>query len=326
MLCNSIHSFHNFQQLHIIMTQSPTYLILILLMAWILPRGLCFMTIAQSSRNNGLTELASTTLSDIVFPSPKEPRQGQVQLWLDLRKTSVPPLTALLHLTNDLWDEYIPQTDKSFIVDKVLVGDNMNLKNVAEMIYDEFETEVSILVAEDDKLYELGNDVGFMTEKGSIIQIEKEGEYVNVDTNPLPVLDIVSKGSWALLDKEKYIEIDSITNLVELISSSAPMFGSLEESTSAKAYGGIGLSCESQSDVVEMGAMIQAMQSSKGYQATDTGILVQKETEVDQVEGDEGGSIEYALVLPFDSQIWKTSSYLFGAAESSDDNDISSSQ
>ncbi|GFH57949.1 hypothetical protein CTEN210_14425 [Chaetoceros tenuissimus] len=304
------------------MTQLPAYLIPILLIAWILPEGMCFMVISQTSRNNGLTELASTALSDIVFPSPKEPRQSQVQLWLDLRKTSVPPLTALLHLTNDLWDEYIPQADKSFIVDKVLVGENSSLKNVAEMIYDEFETEVSILVAEDDKLYELGNDIGFMTEKGSIIEIKKEGEYVNVDTNPLPVLDIVSKGSWVLLDKEKYIENDSITNLVELLSSSAPMFGSLEESTSVKAYGGVGLSCESQSDVVEMGAMIQALQSSKGYQTTDTGILVQKDTEVNQVEGDEGGSIEYALCLPFDAQLWKTSSYLFGAAENGDDSDI----
>lgn len=216
----------------------------------------------------------------------------------------------------------MPPSNKSFIVDKVLMNNCPNLKNIIDDIQEEFETEIGILVADGDEIYEI-DEAGIMrsTATGTIIDLEMDGNgFITLNVNPLPVLDVVSKGDWVMLDVEDYIDTSDVSNLIELVSNGVAAFGALGASSASitndgalESSGGIGISCSSQAAVMDMGALIQSLSGSKGYKATENGILVQNG---ENTPGNSSSdSIGYAIVMPFDAQLWKTSSFVFGAAE-----------
>jgi len=296
----------------------------------------CVPTFTFTSASFEFTLRSASIITDLEIAPQDEPNQNQAQLWLDLRTTSIPPQTALLHLTNDLWEEYVPPSNKSFIVDKVLINNSPNLKTIIADIREEYETEIGILVAEGEDIFEI-DEAGSMrsTATGTIISLERDDNgLITLNINPLPVLDVVSKGDWVMLDVNDYIEAGDVSNLIELVSNGAAAFGALGVGAGADigadvdadiitsittdgplaSLGGIGISCSSQADVVEIGALIHSLSGSKGYKATANGILVQNG---DNIPGNNSSSesIGYAIVMPFDAQLWKTSSFIFGNAE-----------
>lgn len=248
----------------------------------------------------------------------EESKNEMVQLWLDLRQSTIPPQTALLHLANDIWDEYTPPKDKSFIVDKVLVNYNHNVDTFARDIREEFENEVGILSysKESSQLHEM-NSEGIMMPLGSAINVNDDGGngVVNVNVDPMPVLEAVSRGEWVLLDIDENVDSGSISNLAELVSTcsiSGGMFG-LMGSNSEVSSRGMAFSCQTQSSIVEMGALIHSLSGNKGYKTTESGILVQSlDNNEDRVTGGGNASLEYAIVMPFDALLWKTTSFVFG--------------
>lgn len=250
--------------------------------------------------------------------------QRNLQLWLDLRQTSIAPLAALLHLTNDLWDEFsIPsnKSENSFIVNKVVI-DHKNFfhsQSVVEDIREEFEMDIGILVVKDDQLLEIDQD-GNMQPFGELIMVGQNSESGSMthirDVDPLSVLDGVSKREWVLLDVlEEHLSngsggggsgTEAIFNMLELVSNGVKFVASMnlvdgsidmdEDGTkndkqvvllpSGRSAGGIGITCSSPSSVMEMAAIIQSLSpGSKGYKTTQSGILVQS------VEGASSSSI-----------------------------------
>lgn len=264
-----------------------------------------------------------------------ESKNKNVQLWLDLRQTTISPQTALLHLTNDIWDEYTPPSDKSFLVDKVLVNHNHNIDCIANDIRDEFETEVGLLSfsEETNELFEM-NSEGVMIPIGHVVNVKDENGngVININVDPMPILETVSRGEWVLLDVNENVDSGSISSLVELVSSTstAGVFGglaasagelSLSSSPSASSSpGGIGFSCQSEASVVEIGGLIKSFSGNKVYERTKSGILVQSLDEGEDNNertndfGGGGAPLEYAIVMPFDAMLWKTSSFVFGAS------------
>ncbi len=286
----------------------------------------------------------------------------RVQLWLDLRDTSMPPLTALLHLTDDLWDEYTPPKDKSFIVDRVIL-DSTQKKNLVKFLSDmkeEFEDEIGLTVVvrneneNEGSIYEFvetdtDTDTNTETEEermptpiGKVFEVMKDADsgIVNVDVNPMPILETVLGGRWAILDGSDDGSIDnkSMCSLVGLVSNSVGGVGggllsgsstSAETETDTTTSGGIGIRCNTQAEVVEMGSLFQSM-GEKNFQMTESGVLITTPTssvssindEPDTGEDDdqqqtdnncdESKSVQYALVMPFDSSLWKTASFIFG--------------
>jgi len=157
-------------------------------------------------------------------------------------------MAALLHLTNDLWEEFAAPNSgsgSSFIVDKILM-DYKSFQQcksvVVHDIRDEFEMNIGILVVKDDDqlLLEIDQD-GTLQPFGKWIMV-RDGQgnddsttttttsfrtrIENVD--PLSVLDDVSKKQWVLLDIQQQEDDDvnngvgtgAIFNLLELVSNS----------------------------------------------------------------------------------------------------------
>jgi len=239
------------------------------------------------------------------------------ELWLDLRQTNISPQAALLHLTNDLWDEFVAPENKSFLIDKILVN-NINSENqrkqVVEDIIDEYEDEIEVLFQESSDgvitTFQSAQDSKMsMEECGRIFKIfdENTGK-VNVYVNPLPALEVTSCGQWLVLDtsgvENKNDRNEAIQSLMQLCK------GGL--STSFKERGGIAIDCSSNSEIFEAGALIKSMaEDGKDYMATDSGILLQsnqrnKETSFQkQIK-----ETKYALLIPFDAVLWKTVSFV----------------
>mmetsp|Transcript_5083 Transcript_5083/g.7162 ORF Transcript_5083/g.7162 Transcript_5083/m.7162 type:complete len:344 (-) Transcript_5083:17-1048(-) len=308
-------------------------------------------TLELESSSNNPEPLFLPTIEDFKLES----YGNDVELWLDLRNTSMPPQAALLHLTNDLWDEYIPPSNKSFIVDKVIVNKKY-IQNFSQLISDireEFEDEISLVVVEDEdgipmsgqdgngsgsalysgkkSLFEI-DDLEVMIPMGKCIKIAKDRDgVVNSNVNPMPILEIVSSGKWVLLDSEENVDKESICSLVEFIVNGVDTFGkislggsdesSLPSSDLSNPNGGIGIACNDDGNVVEMAALLRSLSGNK-IETTDSGILLQSSSDnsgTDQDGEDEELSskagVGYAIVMPFDAMLWKTASFLFGADE-----------
>ena len=58
---------------------------------------------------------------------------------------------------------------------------------------------------------------------------------ITLNINPLPVLDVISKGDWVMLNVNDYIEAGDVSNLIELVSNGAAVFGALGAGVGADA-------------------------------------------------------------------------------------------
>jgi len=196
-----------------------------------------------------------------------------------------------------------------------------NLNGIVNDVREEFENEIGLMVVVEDNndLYEIDEE-GALVATGKVFNVERDRRSgaINVNSNPMPVLEIVSGGKWVVVDANEDIDNDTISRLVEFVSNSAGAcaFGALGGELSSS--GGIALSCSTQARVVEMGALIKALSGNKGYKATASGVLVQSSDESSSSSSSNDGSsssIAYAIVMPFDALLWKTSSFVFGAIE-----------
>lgn len=324
----------------------------------------CFTPLVSIEKHHAVSttlglESSSNKSEPLFLPNAEEFKQeiygNDVELWLDLRDTSMPPLAALLHLTNDLWDEYIPPSNKSFIVDKVIMNKNhfQNLSQLVSDIREEFEDEIGLVVVEneveipiigqddngsdsalysDNKLIFEINELELMIPLGKCIEISKDRDgVVNSNINPMPILEIVSDRKWVVLDSEEDVDKNSICSLVEFLVNGVKTFGnfslggedevSLASSDLSNPNGGIGIACNDEGNVVEMAALLRSLGGNK-IETTDSGIIFQSSSDNIRIyqggEEDQSSSttgLGYAIVMPFDAMLWKTASFLFGSSE-----------
>lgn len=267
------------------------------------------------------------------------------ELWLDLRGTTIPPQEALLHITNDLCDELSPIRNKSFIVDKVLINtsDIKDIKKIAINMWEEFENQISLVIIEDgdadtffednqchDELFEIDERKG-MIPIGRVVPIQKNDDgLVNINVDPMPVLDTVKGGKWAVLDTNNGVGSKPICSLVEFVSNGINSITFIDSLSNQKldagsrssSVGGIGVRCQTHGNIVEMGSLFKTSMDSKHYKVTDSGILVQMNENGDpytdkgqmlrkEVSGHNKSEMNYAIILPFDTTLWKTASLVF---------------
>lgn len=172
----------------------------------------------------------------------------------------------------------------------------------------------------------------------------------NTNVNPIQALEVVSRGEWVFLDDHKSIKFPSqdtrsevVQSLVELVSSGAcaslPLFNvHCNDANNAKctemvhvvdsnvSLGGIAISCRTNADILEIAACIKSLVSvgeGKGYTTTESGIYVQvlpNDNEdpsstrmATSMPGDDARdkSVKYAIVIPFDTGLWKTAALIF---------------
>ncbi len=285
----------------------------------------------DDNSNQAINEtLDSSTYNSMLNDDDEEEGSTpQFQLWLDLRQTSISPQAALQHLTNDLWDEYLPPQGKAFLIDKVLVSnvvDEVQRKQIMDDIIDEYEDEIRVLFQEshhvvssyDNSKGETSDDPPSFksTHVGKIFSIyDGDTGKVNVYSNPLPALEVTSSGQWLILDSsgidDKNERNEAIQSLLQLCKGSlAASFNSDEGEDNPKAPGGgIVIDCSSNPDIVEAGALIQSMLGNgQGYSTTESGILLQSTTPNSNQNQKE--MFHYALLIPLDALLWKTASFV----------------
>ena len=192
------------------------------------------------------------------------------------------------------------------MVDKVLTSQHENLCRMVNSMRHEYEAEVGLMIHEEDSIHEIRNGV-MLPPCGKVVNVESGKDGIsNLNANPMPVLETVSKGEWVVLEADDDVEEESLSSLVQVVTDGVDAFGVLEgtcgNNESTMSSGGIGLSCSSQASVMETGALISSLVDRKKFEITDSGIIVQS-----QVSNEHDGTT-YAIIMPFDSLLWKTSS------------------
>lgn len=237
---------------------------------------------------------------------PKISVSSEIELWLDLRRSSVAPQAALMHLCNDLWDEYVVPENKSFLVDKVVMNHKNDLSSVIQDVNEEFEDKIGMIVSNDDQLFQVQQEVVSQSSMGRVFSVsENEKGVVNLNENPLPILETITDGKWSIIEDETggtENTKSAIRNIVELASNG---LGGLGSSNSSRGSGGIAVSCNSVSDVLNMCALVESLGGS--FSETDSGILVKS----DNMRSSKIDCLKYAILIPFDASLWKTASFVF---------------
>lgn len=291
-------------------------------------------SVIDDNSNQAINEASdSSNYTSMLNDDEEEGSSPQFQLWLDLRQTSISPQAALLHLTNDLWDEYLPPQGKAFLVDKVLVSnivDEVQRNQIMDDIIDEYENEIEVLFQESDHVVSsYDNSKGETSDDGINMSSIKSGTpvgkifsiydgntgKVNVYSNPLPALEVASSGQWLILEssgiEDKNERNEAIQSLLQLCQGSlaASLKSDEGEDNLNTSGGGIVIDCSSNQDIVEAGALIQSMVGNgQGYSTTDSGILLQ--STIPNSNQNQKEMVHYALLIPLDALLWKTASLL----------------
>lgn len=250
-----------------------------------------------------------------------------VELWLDLRDTAILPSAALEHMKENRWQS------EDLTIDRVLISED-NVARVAKQ--DSGNTgsaELDILfVSEDDCTVRNIKDEAIIV--GGIVTL-RDCEFVD----PIPALDILSKGGWIIIDSngidDENKRDQAVMGLVDFLSagaSSSATGGSLLLGTSMcdetetpamdavdDSIGGIVLSCSSKTDVLRAGASSQSIITSSSLTTTEGGILIQAR-ETATTEGSTQ-SLRAAVAIPFDAMLWKAVSVVFEATSIDDDDE-----
>ena len=185
------------------------------------------------------------------------------------------------------------------------------------------------------------NDNLIINNNGSVFQIfdDTTGQ-INAYVNPMPAIEIISLKKWLVLDssgvEDKSERSEAIQSLVQLClgsnggimaisaTNSDKMDDTSEKSveTEDETGGGIVIDCSSNSEIFEAAALIKSISGDdKGYITTESGILLQQldqqnnQQDILLSEREKTVGIKYAILIPFDSLLWKTASFVAGGPQ-----------
>jgi len=257
---------------------------------------------------------------------------GAIELWLDLRDTSLTPKTALelWHLEgrqnnqNDDMEEDSSLALAPFVKCLVSPAKNKNENHVdSSSSTASKHNNIDVVVVAEDA--EIGEDMKSMMLRnnciGKVLSLQTSSS-VPVLPDPLPAMEVLSQGNgqWMILDTNGWKKIDEEERtsislpLVELISSGA------SPSAASCGGGGIGITCYTNNEVVKAAMFIQNMMMNNGVgeKTLESGIVVPNDYKDDvdttSILGGSGGirNRSYAIVVPYDMGLLKTASLLFG--------------
>ena len=258
----------------------------------------------------------------IVINDTENGGDAQVEIWLDLRDTAILPQAALEHMNENQWitDD---DTTSSSMIDRVLISGSDVAQVVKQMSREDGETVPEIIYVDNqDKTIRSVEDASHIL--GGVVSL-RDDEF----TDPLPALDIMSKGGWVVIDSEEIVDENkreqAIGGLVDFLaagasssaSSSSLLLGAdksdqggdTEEGVEAGNKGGIALSCTNKSDVLRAGSYSQSAASSGSLTTTDGGILIQSSAD------DVASSLKIAVAVPFDAMLWKAAAVVFQSGD-----------
>jgi len=242
--------------------------------------------------------------------SDQQSSENNLQLWIDLRGTSLTPKTAL-----ELWSL---EDDNNAPLTKCLVSSiEKNAKD------DDTSNNLDILLVEEGG--DTTNDMLIISQQtehiGRILSLQTSSTSMPMLPNdPLSAIDIVSKGQWLLIDTNDWKKVEederiSMTlPLIDLISS-----GFTNDTSNG---GGIGITCHTNNEVVKMAMYIQSMMNASGgsdntkTRTLDSGIVVPDDigsgsSSDDTTNQNNSMKQRFAIIVPFDMELLRTAKLLF---------------
>lgn len=247
------------------------------------------------------SQLRSEILRDETFPEILDVPSvsSKIEVWLDLRGTSITPETALEFWRAEVQDMQIDWCHAQQVpFTKCLIS------------YDEQElpkNEMNVLMVDTH-----GNSFSAVSDKqsasiGDIVRLEPfQSNSMPTLPDPLPLIDKLSNGKWLLLDTKAWKKIDTsekldlLFPLVELVT---PMKQSGESV--------IGWTCHSKSEVIRSAMWARAYhQSSLSQRSTKTiasGIIIPDDTQPENTLGmARNDRTKFVILIPYDLGMLKT--------------------
>ena len=242
------------------------------------------------------------------YSRDQQSSENNLQLWIDLRGTSLTPKTAL-----ELWS--LEDDNNAPFTTCLLSSIEKNAKDTSN-------NKLDILLVEES---DTTNDMPIICQQkehiGRILSLQTSSTSMPILPNdPLSAIDIVSKGQWLLIDTNDWKKVEederiSMTlPLIDLISS-----GFTNDSSSG---GGIGITCHTNNEVVKIAMYIQSIMNASGSSdntktiTLDSGIVVPDTTDNESLSDDDTNHSnsmkqKFAIIIPFDMELLRTAKLLF---------------
>ncbi|KAL9180716.1 hypothetical protein ACHAXT_011169 [Thalassiosira profunda] len=275
------------------------------------------------TRTHSTASSAEFDLSISEGDAPAEQQAGDdnlgLEVWLDLRGTSLTPNTAI-----ELW-EMEEQNGQSTNLQSDALPFTKCLVNSSthNLTGQTSEVDVGVLLEENNdqgqcislqKANQSTSSGGDLEIMGRIIRLETSST-MPVLPDPLPAMEACSRGEWVILDTrgwEKISEeeqIGMVLPLLELISSAGS--------------GGIGLTCQTKNAVVKAAMFIQTMTNGgggpSGTKTLESGIVV-PDGGTSRTGENRSRSGAFAIVVPYDVALLRAAKLLLvGDSRDADD-------
>ena len=279
----------------------------------------------QGRRKGSRIEISSQDLRDVL--SDELIPQKETGLWLDLRQNAMHPKAAIEQLETQIGS-------KSF-VDRILLSETV-FQNLIDF-NDMYLTTSRILYqsSESDDIFSCSNQ-GLSTPFGSVLSAPSDATMPVED--PIQALEQISCGKWLLLqtnegridDQVESLRIDAVGNFLDIVSSSSdlniwnsspessglvlPSAGSEEQDSDTSSFGGVGVACNTKSEVMKLASTLQLKQGGSTNSVTESGIILQSSSEA-------SNAVATAVVLPFAIDLWQVATLVFGDDCYIDDNE-----
>jgi hypothetical protein len=237
------------------------------------------------------------------------------QLWLDLRSTSLSPDEALGFMRQVLSEEDMDnqKQDENIVdssIDRILVSEEiffkvMNSENGAHQ-------EIDLFYAVQDDLIQRNFQEEESFPMGKILRCEPD-----TILDPLLALDTISNGGWVVVDPNDEADEavlrkeQQVSSLLQFLSSASTSSSTGPDSlflpgpseSTAASRGGIAICCSAQNFLLQMATALQQLRCSDMIAtSTESGIFIPTGISA-RPTGSQ--SLQTALVLPFDTQLWK---------------------
>lgn len=258
-----------------------------------------------------------------------------LELWLDLRGSSLTPKTAL-----QLWamegqkeNMYAPPFVKCLVSSMEMSYSSPSLDR-----YDDIDVLIVEERMDDD------DDMQYITQQqlydpspsssssnyclGRILNLHASSSSKPMLPDPLLAMEHASNGQWIIIDTDgwKKIEADERLRmslpLLELIASSSAATAASTKKCAGNNRGGIGLTCHTNNEVVKTIMFIQSMMAGGGgdgrqvrTKTLTSGIVIPDEdnTSIPSAgANDESTTHHFAIVVPYDIELLRTAQLLLG--------------
>jgi len=221
----------------------------------------------------------------------------KIDIWLDLRRTSITPKMALELWQAEIQDAQLDQgLSKKFPFTKCLVSHgehNLDPSNDIDVI----------MMDKDESSFRFISPIQSAS-VGEIVSLESTQSNSPVLPDPLPLMDKFSNKQWIILDTNAWKKIDEVGKLDSI-------FPLIELITSTKARdknGRIGWTCHSKNEVIKSAMWIryQTNISERNIKTLPSGIIIPGDTVANAPAPQDSDNAMFVIVVPYDVGILRT--------------------